>query len=90
MKTTKVKKLSGLPNIGPVVEQQLNQVGIKTYEDLKSIGAESAWLKIYAIDDSACINRLLGIEGAIQGIKKSKLSAGRQGELRAFVKDAKV
>lgn len=32
-------ELSELPNIGKVVEEQLNQVGIATKEDLKSVGA---------------------------------------------------
>lgn len=32
-------ELSKLPNIGKVVEEQLNQVGIMTEEDLKSVGA---------------------------------------------------
>ena len=46
-------ELSQLPNIGEVVEEQLNQVGIMTYEQLKEIGSEKAWLKIKAIDESA-------------------------------------
>ena len=68
-------ELSKLPNIGAVVEEQLNQVGINTYDQLKEMGSRQAWLKIKAIDDSACINRLYGLEGAVQGIKKSQLSA---------------
>lgn len=28
-------ELSELPNIGEVVEEQLNEVGIRTYEELK-------------------------------------------------------
>ena len=64
-------QLSKLPNIGKEVERQLNQVGINTYEELKDLGAEKAWLKIQEIDESACINRLLALEGALNGIKKS-------------------
>jgi len=33
-------ELSKLPNIGPVVEQQLQLVGITTYQQLKEIGKE--------------------------------------------------
>jgi len=33
-------KLSKLPNIGDVVEKQLNEVGIMTYEQLKEIGSK--------------------------------------------------
>lgn len=53
------------------MEEQLNQVGINTYDQLKEMGSRQAWLKIKAIDDSACINRLYGLEGAVQGIKKA-------------------
>lgn len=69
-------ELSSLPNIGKVVEEQLNQVGIRTKEDLKSVGAKQAWLKIQEIDDSACIHRLLALEGAIRGVKKNGAAGG--------------
>lgn len=77
-------ELSALQNIGKVVEEQLNEVGIHTYEELKQAGAEQAWLKIQAIDESACIHRLLALEGAIQGIKKTLLPAERKAELKEF------
>lgn len=77
-------ELSKLPNIGAVVEAQLHAVGINTYEDLAAAGAEGAWLRIQSIDTSACINRLLGLEGAIQGVKKTLLPPARKAELKAF------
>lgn len=77
-------QLSCLPNIGKVVEEQLNAIGIKTTEQLVQTGAENAWLKIQAIDSSACIHRLLALEGAIRGIKKTDIPAERKAELKAF------
>ena len=77
-------ELSKLLNIGPVVEEQLNPVGITTYDQLKEIGSRQAWLKIKAIDDSACIHRLYGLEGAVQGVKKSQLSPEVKAELKEF------
>ena len=77
-------ELSQLPNIGKVVEEQLNQVGIVTEEDLRSEGAEQAWLKIQEIDESACMHRLLALEGAIQGVKKTLLPEERKSELNEF------
>ncbi|MGN1171130.1 MAG: TfoX/Sxy family DNA transformation protein, partial [Lachnospiraceae bacterium] len=62
-------ELSKLPNIGKTVEEQLLQVGIRSADDLKKVGAKAAWLKIQAIDESACIHRLMALEGAIQGVK---------------------
>ena len=82
-------ELSKLPNIGAVVEEQLNQVGINTYDQQKEMGSRQAWLKIKAIDDSACINRLYGLEGAVQGIKKSQLSSEVKAELKEFYNNCK-
>lgn len=77
-------ELSGLPNIGPKVEEQLKAVGIDTAEELRRIGAEDAWLRIQAMDPSACIHRLLALEGAIQGVKKTTLPPERRAALKAF------
>ena len=77
-------ELSQLPNIGKVVEQQLHQVGIDTYAELARLGAEQAWLKIQSVDASACIHRLLALEGAIQGVPKAMLPEDRKAELKAF------
>ena len=48
------------------------------------IGAEQAWLKIQEIDESACMHRLLALEGAIQGVKKTLLPEERKRELKEF------
>ena len=79
-------ELSKLPNIGEFIENQLNEVGISTYEELKKVGAKEAWLRIKSIDDSACIHRLYALEGAINGIKKSQLSEEVKAELKEFYK----
>lgn len=83
-------ELSELPNIGKVLEEQLNAVGISNREELKNVGAEKAWLKIQAIDSSACIHRLLALEGAIEGIKKSFLSNEVKKELKEFYEKNKI
>ena len=83
-------ELSKLPNIGKEVERQLNKVGIFTYDELKDSGAEQAWLKIQEIDTSACIHRLLALEGAIHGVKKTALPQQRKAELNDFYKWNKV
>lgn len=77
-------ELSKLPNIGKTVEDQLNLVGILTEAQLKEIGAKQAWLKIQEIDESACINRLQALEGAIQGVKKTELADDVKADLRDF------
>ncbi len=82
-------ELSRLPNIGKVVEAQLNEVGISTEADLKAVGSKQAWLRILAIDDSACINRLMALEGAVRGVKKSTLSDEVKTELKKFYREHK-
>ena len=77
-------ELSNLPNIGKVVEEQLLRVGIDSAEELKRIGAREAWLRIRQIDESACIHRLMALEGAIRGVKKSMLPDEVKADLKAF------
>ena len=77
-------ELSNLPNIGPVVEEQLHQAGIKTAEELRKTGSRDAWLKIKAIDPSACYNRLCGLEGALRGIRWHNLPDETKKELKDF------
>ena len=77
-------ELLKLPNIGKTVEDQLLQVGINTVEELKKIGAKAAWLKIQEMDESACIHRLMALEGAIEGVKKTMLSEEVQADLKEF------
>ncbi|MDR1628758.1 MAG: TfoX/Sxy family protein [Oscillospiraceae bacterium] len=83
-------ELSALPNIGKETERQLHEVGIDTYDELMRQGAEQAWLKIQAIDPSASINRLLGLEGAILGIKKTLLPEERKAQLKEFYYKKKI
>lgn len=82
-------ELSKLPNIGKVIEVQLNAVGINTVEELKAAGSREAWLKIQQIDSSACIHRLLALEGAIEGVKKTYLPENVKKELKAFYEENK-
>ena len=77
-------KLSDLPNIGAHAEQQLIEVGVTTAEDLLTIGAEQAWLKLQTIDPGVCIMQLYDLEGAVQGIPKKALDPARKQELKAF------
>lgn len=82
-------ELLKLTNIGKAIEDQLNAVGIETVEQLKSIGSEQAWLKIKAIDPSACFSRLCGLEGAIQGIRWHYLPDELKNELKEFYEGCK-
>ncbi|MGX7184585.1 TfoX/Sxy family DNA transformation protein [Enterococcus pallens] len=77
--------LQHLPNVGKVLAEHLNAIGIKSYEDLINMGTESVFLKIRIQRDAgACLNMLYGIEGAIQGIPKKQLAAERKKQLVDF------
>ena len=77
-------ELSKLPNIGKVLEKQLNDVGINTVDDLINLGSKEAWIKIKEIDISACLNRLMALEGAIQNIRWHNLSDDDKRNLKEF------
>ena len=82
-------ELSRLPNIGKTGEEQLFTVGIDTFEKLKEIGEKKAWHKIQEIDESACINRLMALEGAIRGVKKNLLPDDVKKDLKEFYQNNK-
>lgn len=84
-----MEKLSQMPNIGPVLEEQLMRVGIDTPEQLIKIGSRAAWLRIKQIDASACIHRLYALEGAVQGIRKNLLPQEVKASLKAFYDENK-
>lgn len=75
-----------MPNIAAKLELQLNDVGITAIEQLKEIGSREAWLRILAVDPSACIMRLYALEGAIQGIRWHYLDEETKESLKEFYK----
>ena len=81
--------LQELPNIGAELERQLNNVGIKTYDDLVDCGSGEAWLRIKDVDPTACVNRLMSLEGAIQGVRWHNLSDTDKRHLKDFYNNHK-
>lgn len=79
-----MSEMTNLLNIGAKLEDQLKQVGIATPEELKKAGSREAWLKIKAMDPSACLMRLSALEGAIQGVRWHYLNVKTKEELKAF------
>lgn len=80
-----MSKLSELPNVGRVLEENLLAVGIETPEQLRKAGAEEAFIRIRLQRDSgACLHMLYGIQGAIEGIPDKFLSADTKQRLKSF------
>ncbi len=59
---------SALPNLGPKSSEMLRAAGIKSIEELRSLGSVRAYLKIKAAGASASLNLLWSLEGAITGL----------------------
>lgn len=79
--------LTKLPNIGKVLAEKLNSIGVYSEDDLKALGSENAIIKISTVDgETAPINMLYAIEGAIQGIRWHNLSRARKDELLNFLR----
>lgn len=86
----KASSLTALPNIGKVIAEQLTAAGIDTPEKLREAGSRAAFLRIQAFDPSACINRLMALEGAVQDIRWHSLTPTCKAELREFYHSARV
>ena len=82
-------ELTTLPNIAAKLEKQLSDVGITTIEQLKETGSREAWLRILAVDPSACIMRLSSLEGAIQGVRWHFLDDDTKASLKEFYRKYK-
>lgn len=83
-------ELTDLPNIGPVLADNLRRVEITTPEELLSIGACQVWLRIRTrVDSGACFHQLTALAGAEAGIPKKELPPERKAELRTFFDRAK-
>ena len=83
-------ELTDLPNIGPVLADNLRRVDITTAEDLRAAGACEAWLRIRTrVDSGACFHQLTALAGAELGIPKKELPPERKAALRTFFDRAK-
>lgn len=83
-------ELSKLPNIGKDTERQLVEAGVPDYATLAGLGAKQAWLRLQQRDASACLHRLMGLEGAIRGVKKTDLPQETKDDLKAFYQAHKL
>jgi len=77
-------ELQKLPNIAEKLEAQLTEVGVASIDVLKAAGSREAWLRIAAIDPSACYMRLCALEGAIRGVRWHHLDEETKKSLKQF------
>ena len=80
-----MERLTGLPNIGPKLAENLEKIGVTTPEQFRALGAEEAFIRIRAqVDPAACLHQLEALAGAAEGVKKSLLSPERKAELKTW------
>ncbi len=83
-------ELTSLPNIGPVLADNLKKIGVDSPEALREMGAEGAWLAIRGqVDPGACLHQLQALAGAVAGVPKKELTPERKAELKAFFESHK-
>lgn len=80
-----MEHLTDLPNIGPALAGNLEKIGVTGSEQLRTLGAEEAFLRIRAqVDRNACLHQLEALAGAAEGVKKSQLPPEKKAELKAW------
>ena len=77
-------KLTSMKNIGRELERKLTVVGIDSPEMLAELGSKNAFFKLKEVYPQVCLVHLYALEGAIQNIELSCLSADTKQELKAF------
>jgi DNA transformation protein len=77
-------KLEDLPNIGASLAELHHEAEINTPEELYKNGTFQAFIRIKAIDPTACFSKLCAIEGAIESIRWHHLSKEKKSELKQF------
>ena len=78
-------ELEKLPNLGAVIVGKLEEVGIRTPEQLRQIGAEQAWLRIrQQVDPGECLSSLQALEGAVRGVRWHFLPQEVKDQLKDF------
>jgi DNA transformation protein len=67
-------------NIGDKLAKQLNDIGVKTLEDLTQKGSVKTLIEL-GITGPTCSNKLYALEGAILGIRWHSLDKKHRDEL---------
>lgn len=64
-----MSELTKLPNIGPKLAENLEKIGIDSYEKLSEKGSVASVIEIGHSDMHVCCNMLYALEGAIRGVR---------------------
>ncbi|MDD2634288.1 MAG: TfoX/Sxy family DNA transformation protein [Bacteroidales bacterium] len=76
--------ITGVHNIGKVLELKLEAAGITSFEELVELGTEETFLRLLANNKNTSRSVLFSLEGAIEGVRWHKLVEKRKEELGEF------
>jgi DNA transformation protein len=85
MMQERISDLSRLPNIGPITEQWLNELGIYNKEQLQELGAVEVYRQIRLSGANASLNLLYALHGALNNTPWHLLSAATREQLKRQV-----
>ncbi|MGE5457118.1 MAG: TfoX/Sxy family DNA transformation protein [Methanococcaceae archaeon] len=71
-----------LINIGEVIRNELEEIGIRTLEDLKKTGSAKALFMIHNNSGDGCLNMLYALEGAVKETRWHNLSKEEKEKVR--------
>ena len=77
-------ELTTLRNIGKEMENKLKSINITTAEELKSIGAKGAFVKLKLQYPNVCLVHLYVLEGAITDVEYNLLDDKTKQSLKEF------
>lgn len=81
-------ELSGLPNIGPKVEEQLKAVGIDTAEELRRIRRGECMAADSSYGSKRVHSSAAGAGGRYSGGKENSASPGTPGSAESLLRDS--
>lgn len=79
-----MSELTSMINIGKEMAKKLTTVGIDSSEELISVGAKQAFLKLKQKYPNVCLVHLYALEGAICDTEFNSLSEDKKKELKEF------
>jgi DNA transformation protein len=81
--------LTNLPNIGQILAEKLQRIGVSNHKQLADIGSVEAIIRIGHANSSGCYNMLYALEGAIQGVRWHSLPDQVRQELKEQLNEAR-
>ncbi|MDF2571606.1 MAG: hypothetical protein K0R55_3210 [Sporomusa sp.] len=79
-----MSRLNNLPNIGAILAEKLQAVGVSDSVKLGELGSKAAFMRIRTYDEGACLSMLYALEGAVQGVRWHSLDQQIKDELKEY------